>query len=303
MQSKRNISELTQRLPAERQVLGYQTPLRISVTLYGNGEAAAISRSASGRTVGGAVYLGTDILGSVRSSANELGALEDRYEYDAFGRPHKGSLESGMNRGYTGKPYDSRTGLYNYGYRDYEPATARFTTTDPVRDGNNWFAYVNKDPVNWVDPWGLDPTKQEHYRRNDNNHPPESIPGYDVNDPFPTFRDHNGTQWYLVPEDKDDYHEQGKPYNGVEPEKNNKYMTGDGHQEGVYDQNGKLVTDPVNQGTYNFSDPNTDWMGHFENDMVPYYKWGNSPDDPTKFWERVLGTYNGPIPRTSCSSH
>jgi RHS repeat-associated protein len=61
-----------------------------------------------------------------------------------------------MNLGYTGKPYDSRTGLYNYGYRDYEPGTARFTTVDPVRDGSNWFAYVNNDPVNWVDPWGLD---------------------------------------------------------------------------------------------------------------------------------------------------
>jgi hypothetical protein len=32
---------------------------------------------------------------------------------------------------------------------------ARFTTVDPVRDGNNWFAYVNNDPVNWVDLWGL----------------------------------------------------------------------------------------------------------------------------------------------------
>jgi RHS repeat-associated protein len=61
-----------------------------------------------------------------------------------------------MNLGYTGKPYDSRTGLYNYGYRDYEPGTARFTTVDPVRDGSNWFAYVNNDPVNWVDPWGLE---------------------------------------------------------------------------------------------------------------------------------------------------
>jgi RHS repeat-associated protein len=61
-----------------------------------------------------------------------------------------------MNLGYTGKPYDSRTGLYNYGYRDYEPATARFTTVDPVRDGSNWFAYVNNDPVNYVDLWGLE---------------------------------------------------------------------------------------------------------------------------------------------------
>ena len=26
---------------------------------------------------------------------------------------------------------------------------------DPIRDGSNWFAYVNNDPVNYVDLWGL----------------------------------------------------------------------------------------------------------------------------------------------------
>jgi RHS repeat-associated protein len=83
-------------------------------------------------------------------------ALEDRYEYDAFGKPYQGDLTSGMNLGYTGKPYDTATGLYNYGYRDYKPEAARFTTVDPIRDGANWFAYVNNDPVNWVDLWGLE---------------------------------------------------------------------------------------------------------------------------------------------------
>jgi RHS repeat-associated protein len=63
-----------------------------------------------------------------------------------------------MNLGYTGKPYDTATGMYNYGYRDYKPEVARFTTVDPIRDGRNWFAYVNNDPVNWVDPWGLECT-------------------------------------------------------------------------------------------------------------------------------------------------
>jgi murein DD-endopeptidase MepM/ murein hydrolase activator NlpD len=48
--------------------------------------------------------------------------------------------------------------MYNYGYRDYEPELARFTTVDPVRDGANWFAYVNNDPVNWRDLWGLSPS-------------------------------------------------------------------------------------------------------------------------------------------------
>jgi RHS repeat-associated protein len=101
------------------------------------------------------VYLGKDILGSVRGISNDYGLLEDRYEYDAFGKPYKGDLNSGMNLGYTGKPYDTATGMYNYGYRDYQPEAARFTTVDPIRDGANWFAYVNNDPVNWVDLWGL----------------------------------------------------------------------------------------------------------------------------------------------------
>ena len=102
------------------------------------------------------MYLGKDILGSVRSATTDTGALEDRYEYDAFGQPYKGDLSGGMNLGYTGKPFNTSTGLYNYGYRDYKPQAARFTTVDPIRDGNNWFAYVNNDPVNYVDLWGLD---------------------------------------------------------------------------------------------------------------------------------------------------
>jgi RHS repeat-associated protein len=85
----------------------------------------------------------------------DTGLIEGRYEYDAFGTPYQGDFSSGMNLGYTGKSYDPATGLYNYGFRDYAPQVARFTTVDPVRDGSNWFAYVNNDPVNYVDLWGL----------------------------------------------------------------------------------------------------------------------------------------------------
>jgi RHS repeat-associated protein len=128
----------------------------IQAALYARGEAVGLNRTASTGTCGGSVYLGKDILGSVRSSSNEYGVLEDRYEYDAFGKPYKGEFGDGMNLGYTGKPYDVATGMYNYGYRDYSPEVARFTTEDPIRDGINWFAYVNDDPVNWIDPWGLE---------------------------------------------------------------------------------------------------------------------------------------------------
>jgi RHS repeat-associated protein len=61
-----------------------------------------------------------------------------------------------MNLGYTGKPYDAAAGAYNYGYRDYKAELGRFTTEDPVRDGANWFAYVDNDPVNYIDLWGLE---------------------------------------------------------------------------------------------------------------------------------------------------
>ena len=42
------------------------------------------------------------------------------------------------------------------------------------------------------------------------------------------------------------------------PANNDKYVSVDGHIEGVYDENGNLVTDSVNQGTYNFANPNKD---------------------------------------------
>jgi RHS repeat-associated protein len=86
---------------------------------------------------------------------NEYGVLEGRREYDVFGEPYEGDLGGGVSFGYTGKPYDAATGLYDYGYRDYKAELARFTTEDPIRDGSNWFAYANNDPVNYIDLWGL----------------------------------------------------------------------------------------------------------------------------------------------------
>jgi RHS repeat-associated protein len=119
------------------------------------GEPAAMNWLNMKTYSGGTTYLGKDVLGSVRGITGDYGALEDRYEYDAFGRPYKGDFGNGVGLGYTGKPYDAVTGIYNYGYRDYAPEVARFTSEDPIRDGNNWFAYVNNDPVNFVDLWGL----------------------------------------------------------------------------------------------------------------------------------------------------
>ena len=102
--------------------------------LYSYGEPVAMSAD------GNASYFGTDILGSVRSVTDKYGAVQADYSYDAFGSPYLGNLENDIGFGYCGKVYDVGTGLYEYGFRDYSPASARFTTVDQIRDGSNWFS-------------------------------------------------------------------------------------------------------------------------------------------------------------------
>ncbi len=106
-------------------------------------------------TAEGTQYYTTDLFGSVAAVCDASGYQLGSYTYDAFGNLLQGDLSGSTDFGYLGKQQDPNTRLYNYGYRDYSPKTARFTTVDPIRDGTNWFSYVNNDPVNFVDLWGL----------------------------------------------------------------------------------------------------------------------------------------------------
>ena len=115
-----------------------------------NGSLAAQSSS------DGAQYFTTDLLGSIASVYDGDGYQLDSYTYDVFGSLIQGTLSESTDSGYLGKQLDPSSHLYNYGYRDYSPAIARFTTIDPLRDGPNWFTYANNDPVNFVDLWGLE---------------------------------------------------------------------------------------------------------------------------------------------------
>ena len=123
--------------------------------LYLNGERVAVNNLYN--TNHGQYYYGSDILGSVKFVTGQAGQELNRIEYDIFGGIYKGASPYGLETGYTGKPYDSVTGLSDYGFRDYAPTHARFITEDPIRDGENWFAYVGNNPVNWVDPDGRFP--------------------------------------------------------------------------------------------------------------------------------------------------
>ena len=59
---------------------------------------------------------------------------------------------------FTGRRLDDETGLYYYRARYYSPETGRFIQPDPIGygDGFNMYAYCKNNPINWIDPWGLD---------------------------------------------------------------------------------------------------------------------------------------------------
>ena len=106
----------------------------------------------------GTEYFSTDLLGSVVSVTDGSGFAKRTYSYDAFGSLIQGDLTGSSDFGYLSNQQDPTSRFYNYGYRDYNPKLARFTTKDPIRDGHNWFAYCNGDPVNFVDLLGLELT-------------------------------------------------------------------------------------------------------------------------------------------------
>lgn len=108
---------------------------------------------------GGTGYYHQDGLGSVSSLTNATGVLTNSYAFDSFGRvtAHNGVLSNSFQ--YTGREFDSETGIYYYRARFYDPAAGRFLSEDPAEflGGMNFYAYVDNRATSFVDPSGLVP--------------------------------------------------------------------------------------------------------------------------------------------------
>jgi RHS repeat-associated protein len=76
-------------------------------------------------------YYHYDGLGSVVALSNINGQIVESYSYDIFGQPSNTS-SVGNPYLFTGRNYDSETGLYYYRARYYKPAIGRFLQPDPV---------------------------------------------------------------------------------------------------------------------------------------------------------------------------
>ena len=114
---------------------------------------------------GTASYYEQDGLDSVSSLSNTTGALSNTYTYDSFGKltASSGTLTNPFR--YTGREFDSETGLYFYRARYLDSSTGRFLSEDPIGfwAGDNFYSYVHNNPATYLDPLGLEKEKKPWY--------------------------------------------------------------------------------------------------------------------------------------------
>ena len=97
----------------------------------------------------------TDALGSTVALTNSAGSSTVQYSYGPFGNISiTGTTTNSFT--YTGREIDG-LGINYYRARYYNPQIGRFLSEDPIgfAGGINQYAYVDDDPLNFVDRFGL----------------------------------------------------------------------------------------------------------------------------------------------------
>jgi RHS repeat-associated protein len=110
---------------------------------------------------GGKTYrIITDHLGSPRLVVDvATGQVAQRMDYDEFGNVLLDTKPGFQPFGFAGGLYEPQTKLMRFGARDYDSVTGRWTAKDGlmVDTSVNLFAYVNQNPMSFIDPLGLSP--------------------------------------------------------------------------------------------------------------------------------------------------
>ncbi|MEQ8822201.1 MAG: RHS repeat-associated core domain-containing protein [Sumerlaeia bacterium] len=141
------------------------SPAKVYVTVGGmDSQVAMLVHEGAGQWA--VYYLVRDHLGSVVALVDEAGEVVESYQYAPYGAPQvfdsAGVTAStvsplGNRMLYTGREWEPALGFYHYRYRTYSPEDRRFMQGDPIGLDAGWnsYAYVEGNPVNFIDPEGL----------------------------------------------------------------------------------------------------------------------------------------------------
>lgn len=122
---------------------------------------------------GTVTYVYTDPQGTPLMETDAQGNITARYEYTPYGVPvtSVGAAPDGV--GYTGHVNDPETGLVYMQARYYDVEAGRFPSVDPIgpSPGNvysfNRYAYVNNNPLGYIDPDGRQAAQQNGQQDSD----------------------------------------------------------------------------------------------------------------------------------------
>ena len=135
----------------------------INETLNNNSYATnvmGVNGYVSRRQNGTTGYLFKDAHGDVLSIYTSTSNKAADYTYDAWGeirtKNESSSFENNPLR-YYGQYYDYESGMTYLRARYYDSSIRRFITEDPAKDGLNWYAYCDNNPVMPFDPSGTSP--------------------------------------------------------------------------------------------------------------------------------------------------
>ena len=138
----------------------YDNGQLVSSYLYGN-DMDEVLQVANNM---GVYYYHTNHLGSTMALSDSYSSIIERVEYNAYGLPTfydaGGNIMDMSSIGnsilFTGREYDTESGIYYYRARSMQPVMGRFMQQDPLMyvDGNNLYKYVGNNPISYIDPWG-----------------------------------------------------------------------------------------------------------------------------------------------------
>ena len=135
----------------------YTRGLDLSGSLEGAGGIGGLLARTDGA---GTVYYHSDGIGNVTALVDGQHRFVARYVYEPFGNVigMAGPLVEANTQRFSGKEWDSKTGLYYFGFRWYDPNLQRWINRDPLGEhgGLNLYQFVGNDPMGHIDPDGED---------------------------------------------------------------------------------------------------------------------------------------------------